>query len=279
MEKRLVVLLVEDDRNTCEVISKYIQGQDDMELAGVTNNSSDAIQYVKDTLPDAVILDLELHNGGGNGLLFLSELNKLGLRKHPYITVTTNNSSNITLHSARKLGADFDTAKYESNYTPQYAVDFLSHIRESILSASPAIESSFEIKEAPKEMEKRLIRRIHRELDLIGISPKVIGYKYLTDAILMIIQNPSTNISQFSATSIRRVIPVWNGLCRMQLTAHGIPLIRTLFLTVIPLILILNAECPLLMSSSIITRKRLRMRVNETTYLINSVSSPFSFLL
>lgn len=195
MEKRLVVLLVEDDRNTCEVISKYIQGQDDMELAGVTNNSSDAIQYVKDTLPDAVILDLELHNGGGNGLLFLSELNKLGLRKHPYILVTTNNSSNITLHSARKLGADFITAKYESNYTPQYAVDFLSHIRESILSASPAIESSFRIKEAPKEMEKRLIRRIHRELDLIGISPKVIGYKYLTDAILMIIQNPSTNIS------------------------------------------------------------------------------------
>ena len=72
-----------------------------------TNNSFDAIEMVKNYLPDAVILDLELHLGGGNGLLFLNELKKLTLTRRPYILVTTNNSSNITLEQARSLGANF----------------------------------------------------------------------------------------------------------------------------------------------------------------------------
>lgn len=81
MEKTLHILLIEDDMNTCNRISNYIATKDNMDLAGVTNNSYVGIQYVQNTLPDAVILDLELHHGGGNGLFFLSDLNKLGLRE------------------------------------------------------------------------------------------------------------------------------------------------------------------------------------------------------
>lgn len=81
MEKTLHILLIEDDMNTCNRISNYIATKDNMDLAGVTNNSYVGIQYVQNTLPDAVILDLELHHGGGNGLFFLSDLNKLGLEK------------------------------------------------------------------------------------------------------------------------------------------------------------------------------------------------------
>ena len=65
MEKTLHILLIEDDMNTCNRISNYIATKDNMDLAGVTNNSYVGIQYVQNTLPDAVILDLELHHGGG----------------------------------------------------------------------------------------------------------------------------------------------------------------------------------------------------------------------
>lgn len=81
MEKTLHILLIEDDMDTCNRISNYIATKDNMDLAGVTNNSYVGIQYVQNTLPDAVILDLELHHGGGNGLFFLSDLNKTGLRE------------------------------------------------------------------------------------------------------------------------------------------------------------------------------------------------------
>lgn len=58
MEKMLHILLIEDDMNTCNRISNYIATKDNMDLAGVTNNSYVGIQYVQNTLPDAVILDL-----------------------------------------------------------------------------------------------------------------------------------------------------------------------------------------------------------------------------
>ena len=39
MEKTLHILLIEDDMNTCNRISNYIATKDNMDLAGVTNNS------------------------------------------------------------------------------------------------------------------------------------------------------------------------------------------------------------------------------------------------
>ena len=38
-----------------------------------------ALDMVQYCIPDAIILDLELHEGGGNGLFFLSKLHDLGL--------------------------------------------------------------------------------------------------------------------------------------------------------------------------------------------------------
>lgn len=203
MEKTLHILLIEDDMDTCNRISNYIASKDNMDLAGVTNNSYVGIQYVQNTLPDAVILDLELHHGGGNGLFFLSDLNKLGLEKKPYILVTTYNSSKITLESARRLGADFIIGKYEDSYSPESAVDFLEQLLPMIEMTESTSNTSY-MKDNQKDLEQGLIRRIHRELELIGINPKVVGYKYLTDAIMITIDGPTTNISQILGNKYKK---------------------------------------------------------------------------
>ena len=133
-EHTLRVLLVEDDATSCMEINDYISRLDDVTLVASTNNASTAIEYMKEFLPDAVILDLELHQGGGDGLFFLAQLQQLELSKHPYILVTTNNSSNITYESARQLGADFILAKYQENYSAQYVVEFLRIMKKVIFS-------------------------------------------------------------------------------------------------------------------------------------------------
>ena len=100
MEKKLSVLLVEDDEKECNLIAQYIDELDDVSLVGTTDNSEQGIEYVKDFLPEAIILDLELHQGGGDGLTFLKELRYLNLRVKPYVLVTTNNSSMVTYQCA-----------------------------------------------------------------------------------------------------------------------------------------------------------------------------------
>ena len=39
-----------------------------------------------------------------------------------------------------------------------------------------------------------MIQQVQHELNLIGISPKVVGYKYLTDAIVLTIQQTDANL-------------------------------------------------------------------------------------
>ena len=125
MKNNLSILLVEDNARECGEIINYIERLDDTSLIGVTNNTTKALEIIADSLPDALILDLELHNGLGNGLTLLQDLKKLSLPFIPYILITTNNSSSITHKSARKLGADFIIPKYKEDYSAKTVVDFL----------------------------------------------------------------------------------------------------------------------------------------------------------
>ena len=90
MNPVLYVLLVEDDLQACNEIENYIYSLEDIELVGITNNASRALQIVLDTTPDAIILDLELHYGSGSGLSLLQSLQTEMVDKRPYVVVTTN---------------------------------------------------------------------------------------------------------------------------------------------------------------------------------------------
>ena len=185
MERKFEILLVEDDSVVCQEIVDLVDESEDFFLVGVTGNSEQALEYVKDSQLDAIILDLELHQGGGNGILFLSNMNKLTLVKKPYILVTTNNSSAITYKTARQLGADFIMSKYQEGYSNRGVLDLLRIMRSAIQSSRTTTDIQNNTPETPEQYKKRIIRRITAELNFVGISPKSVGYTYLVDAIYL----------------------------------------------------------------------------------------------
>ncbi len=196
IEKNLTFLLIEDDKTACDEINRYVDDNcNNVRLLGITNNVTDALEKVKATLPDAIILDLELHHGSGNGLQFLIEYAKLELPHRSYILVTTNNSSQITHETARSLGADFIMSKHEDDYSAKGVVDFLLMIYPMLLAMRKPADSAVFSTESPSEKKNRLTQIISRELDLIGISHKHIGYQYLLEAILLTYEQPNTNYS------------------------------------------------------------------------------------
>ncbi len=195
MSDILSVLLIEDDVDECYGIQNCFSDTEDIEIIGITNNAYKALEIVQSFLPNIILLDLELHAGGGNGLLFLAELRKLNLPFTPYILVTTNNVSQTTLDSARQLGADFILAKYETGYSAQYVLNFVKTMKFAILShesASDKINAPL-----PQTIPKpNLTQRIQRELNLIGISPKAVGFQYLIEAIRITAEKPESNLSR-----------------------------------------------------------------------------------
>ncbi|SHO46017.1 sporulation initiation factor Spo0A C-terminal domain-containing protein [Anaerocolumna xylanovorans] len=194
MDRKLSILLVEDDRTVCEEFIEYIEKSNDAALIGVTNDSAKAIEYIKDLLPDVVILDLELHNGSGNGLMVLQGLKQSVISKYPYILITTNNSSPITYESARQLGADFIMSKHQADYSVKNVIEFLRIMKTGIHSRKETFCAAHSTTEPTEVKNKRIISRISSELNYVGISPKAVGYQYLIDAILLVINQPMQNL-------------------------------------------------------------------------------------
>ena len=85
-------------------------------------------------------------------------------------------------------------SKHQSDYMPQTAVDFLRIMKDSILSKKVSQAPEHITVESPNQRKKRIIRKISTELDYVGISPKAVGYKYLLDAIQLIIDKPANNL-------------------------------------------------------------------------------------
>ncbi|MBD5542622.1 MAG: response regulator [Lachnospiraceae bacterium] len=204
MKRELNIILVEDDPDTCKNFKEYLDLTPDIELIDITNNSYRAVELAKEHLPDAIILDLELNEGSGNGLLFLQDLKNASLSFKPYILVTTNNSSSATYEFARQLGADFIMSKHQSDYSEKNVIEFLRMMKEGILrrhSDRPSDDNS----DPPTEPSLKLLQRlITTELDDIGISPKALGYTYLTDAIILVIKGKTHGICSTLAVKYKK---------------------------------------------------------------------------
>lgn len=215
----LSVLIVEDEPSVCQSFLNLAENIEDICIVSVTNNASKEVSDIKDFLPNAVILDLELHQGGGSGLDVLQELQELPLETVPYILITTNNTSSITYEYARQLGADFIMSKHQENYSEKTALDFLKMMKNVIHNkrkTSPLIQLTTE---SPKQQNKRITRRIISELNNIGINPKSVGYQYLIDAIFIVIQKPTQNLCTVigqkykkTESSVERAMQ--NAICR-----------------------------------------------------------------
>ena len=195
MERSLNILLVEDEPAVCQKLRTKIAETVNINLIDITNNSYHALELTKETCPDVVILDLELHLGKGNGLYFLKELKTLELPISPYILVVTNNSSPTTYQLARELGADFIMYKHQKDYSEKKVIEFLE-MMYSVIQANPnASNSLYATSETPAQKNQRLRRIISTELNYVGINPKSVGFQYLTDAILMAIDEMPPNIA------------------------------------------------------------------------------------
>ncbi|MCL1878255.1 MAG: response regulator [Defluviitaleaceae bacterium] len=186
MEKKLTILLVEDDPEECKAFIQYIDPLDDVQLVGVTNNADKALLECRGNLPDAVILDLELHNGGGNGVTFLSEMMKSDLPIKPYVLVVTENTSKNTHASVRQLGADFIMTKSQEGYSVEEVVKFLRLLKTVIQDWKKRGEIASGDPLSPAELLKQRVARVTAELNLLGFSPKMLGRKYLIEAIVLI---------------------------------------------------------------------------------------------
>ena len=187
------ILIIEDDINDCNNFINCIKKRDDFELVAITDSDIDALKYVKLKRPEGIVLDLELNNsksGNTNSLEFLSNLRKMNLDYTPIVIVTTHVYSKKTYEILHRNQVDLILYKDHPKYSCDIVLNNFLKYRDVTLD-----NDNKTIVEKIEDDENRISTLINHELDLIGVTVKLKGRKYIHDAILYLIQNENSDVN------------------------------------------------------------------------------------
>ena len=178
MEKAIEILLVEDDKNTCEAFEFCIHRNKKFHLAARTGKQSEGLEILKRGNIGAVILDLELDEG--DGINFLTCMKELDIEQ-PLVVVITNNQSEITLDCIHAQGVAFIYQKCNESYSPDVV---LSIIEQTYPFRKRKVSPQMQVISYQRSQEEIYQRnRIEEELQLLGFKLNTKANGYLVDAI------------------------------------------------------------------------------------------------
>lgn len=189
------ILVIEDDVEECNKFVKIINNRKDFELVGITDSDIEALNYVQLKHPEGIVLDIELNNSSSGSTDSLEFLDKIkSLNYSPIIIVTTHITSKRTYEILHRKGVDIILYKGHPTYSVEHVLNKFITLR-NITSNTPVNIMN----EALEDNTQKFSDLIYHELDLIGITPKLKGRDYVHDAIIYLLQNPTsdTNVIQY----------------------------------------------------------------------------------
>ena len=190
-EKPMKILIIEDDINDCNALKNCAKNRDDIDIVGITDSDIDGLREAKLKHPEGIALDLELNNslaGNTDSLSFIDNLKKLNLNYEPIIIVTTHVNSKRTYDILHRKGVDLILYKDHPKYSADHLFNSFINLRKNNNTIS--VET---IEEIIENHEDKISKIIDCELELIGITSKLKGRKYIHDAVLYLILDDNNN--------------------------------------------------------------------------------------
>lgn len=183
------IMLVEDDPIVCDSFRAAARHLPDLTITYETGSERQALVYLETHKVDVVILDIELEEG--DGISFLEEFAGLKIDK-PFITVVTNNASVVTLNYMREHGADYIYQKHNISYSPEKVLSIIRKIcpyqKVMKVREEPLMNGSL-IRERDEEIKRRYVED---ELKKMGFKEKQVGFTYIVDAVLILMDYSGT---------------------------------------------------------------------------------------
>ncbi len=179
------VLIGDDNRDFCELLRTYIEGQADLDLAGIAHNGAEVLEAVQRSVPDVIILDIIMPHLDGIGVL--ERLNQMDLPSRPkIIMLSAFGQENIT-QKVLEMGADYYVLK-------PFSLDVLGTRIRQLAGAVPPLttskaglprgsSSSVYVPRRTRDLDTYVTNIIHE----IGIPAHIKGYHYLREAIMMVV--------------------------------------------------------------------------------------------
>ncbi len=186
MEKTRVVV-ADDNKEFCQILSKFISTQKDFEVIGMAKNGIETLELVKEKRPDVLILDIIMPHLDGLGVL--EKLSEDASEYRPKIVVLSAVGQDKITKNAIDLGADYYMVKpFDFNI-------FLSRLRQvsdmvftyedNSETAEKVYVDGGELREKERDLETRITKIIQE----IGVPAHIKGYAYLREAITIVVED------------------------------------------------------------------------------------------
>ena len=113
MEK-LQVAIADDNERIVELLNSMIRSESSMEIVGTAGNGEDAVEMIRKSQPDVVLLDLIMPRMDGLGVLEKLKEDK-GMKKQPAFIVLSAIGQEDVTEDAFSLGASYYMMKPFNN--------------------------------------------------------------------------------------------------------------------------------------------------------------------
>ncbi|WVU09780.1 sporulation transcription factor Spo0A [Natranaerobius thermophilus JW/NM-WN-LF] len=195
------ILIVDDNKEFCEILKDYLAEHDDFNVVGTAHNGEEAIEKIKQSPPDILLLDIIMPILDGIGVL--EYLQKEDFENKPKTIMLTAFGHEKITQRAVSLGADYYILKpfsmdiladrikqlYSGFGMSKPEIDNLAATddsKEMVLQDSQNIGNSINPENNKVDLEAEITDIIHE----LGVPAHIKGYLYLRKAIMMVIEDP-----------------------------------------------------------------------------------------
>lgn len=180
-QNKLRILIADDNKDFCDVLSNYLGKQSDMEVVSIAHDGIDAYNKIISEKPDIALLDGIMPNLDGIGIL--EKLNALEQSiSTSCIMLTAVTQEHIT-QKAFALGAQYYIVK---PFDMELLVSRIRQLKEPISIKNLQVKGLNGFgKRAEVDLETRVTAILHE----IGVPAHIRGYNYMREAIIMAIND------------------------------------------------------------------------------------------
>jgi two-component system response regulator (stage 0 sporulation protein A) len=188
VKEKITVLIADDNQEFSKTLATYLGNERDMEVVAVAKDGVEAVEKIKEVLPDVAILDVIMPHLDGLGVL--ERINNSDIPKTPICIMLSAVGQDKITQKSIALGADYYVVKpfdiellikrirEIKNFKPMPNNNFIS--RES----RPYIEINAK-KKGRENLEALVTNMIHE----VGVPAHIKGYQYLREAIMMVVND------------------------------------------------------------------------------------------
>lgn len=171
---KIKVLAVDDNAVQLDVLKKYFNGSENVEIVATASNGLEAIEIINSRKDiDTILLDLIMPEY--DGMKFLSYLKENNINKNVIVMTAFNEEE--TIRTVCEYGVKYYALK-------PFKLDSL---RDIIINISKISRSKNELMEL---QGKGIQIQVTNVLHALGIPSNIKGYQYIRSAILMVYDNP-----------------------------------------------------------------------------------------